>query len=182
MPLTAVQSERGRFRFTRTALAALVLAAVAAAGCGPAHEGPQLADPPEGMGYINSMSSARKPLPGRATTRQLGYIRHGDAGDMVVITEYPGPTTEDEVERARDGYEKRYTSTEYGPLRSLKVDGRRAWGWLETQRLRGEVAAVQLTAVVPYDDVTYSIELSLHPPHLMSEEAMRAIVESFFVN
>jgi len=162
-------------------LAAALVAVLVGPGCMPLHEGPQLKDPPPGMGYISSILSARKPLPDRATTRQLGYVGAGDSGDMVVITEYPGPTFEEEAEQARASYEARYTSTEYGPFHSLDIDGQPAWGWLETQEVRGEVASVQLTAIVSYDDVSYSIELTLHPPRLLGAERMREIVESFYV-
>lgn len=163
--------------------ALLVSAALLAAGGSGCRvvEGPQLGAPPEKLGYTSSLMSARLPLPDRGKARQLGYVGAGDSPDMVVITEYPGPTSRGDAERARDTYAARYTSTEYGPVEELEIDGRPAWGWTETQRIDGKVVARQYTAVVSYDDVTYSVEYSAHREPQIGEEHLRGTVESFVV-
>ncbi|MGV8042144.1 MAG: hypothetical protein AB2L07_19480 [Thermoanaerobaculaceae bacterium] len=158
--------------------AGVVLALVA---CAPINEGPVLGKVPEGLAYTSTMQAARVPLPRRAVTRQLGYVRPGGADwtTSVVITEYSGATSAEEVSAARDEYARRYTSTEYSEIEGMGIDGRPAWGWYERQRSKERLVDMQLTAVVAYPSASYSIEVSTSDPRLQSEGTLREVALSF---
>jgi hypothetical protein len=86
------------------------------------------------------------------------------------------------VEEARDDYAKRYrSSTEYGPIEEIRIDGRPAWAYTETSGYEGRTDKVGLTAVVVYKDVTYSIEFGASTPELQTREKRLEIVQSFQV-
>lgn len=168
----------------RTIGCALVyLLAMALGGCAPINEGPVLARVPEGLAYSNGIRAARAPLPHRAVTRQLGYVRPGgtDWTTSVVITEYSGATDAAEVSAARDELARRHTGTDYSDVEGMGIDGRPAWGWYERQLDKGRITSMQLTAIVPYEAASYSIEVSTSDPRLHSEVTLREFALSFHI-
>lgn len=127
------------------------LAAAFALACGSlVIEGPQLADPPEGLGYTTSFASARKPLPNRPPVRQLAYTAPGDAADFVAITECDGAATDDEIRAARDFWAGQYKSEEYSPPEPVTIAGHAGWGWMVTSRYRDAVWSRAWTVVLPW--------------------------------
>lgn len=154
--------------------------ALALAGCGPVIEGPQLGEVPSGLAYNTSISSARPPLLGREVARQVAYLAPGgqDWTDSVIITEYDGPVTRDEVLAARDGHETRYgRSARYGPLEPLTIAGRPGWAWSEAQ----PGGALTLNGVVSLEGKTYGIELKIGRKEGRDLAAMSRMVASFHV-
>lgn len=166
------------------ALAALALA-LALASCGPVYEGPQLAEVPDGLAYTSSIRSARVPLPGRRVLAQYAYAGPGglDWKTSVVISEYEGLATRSEVEAARDGFHARYggRSSRYGPVGEVRVGGRPGWGYTEDGLLDGRVVRRGLTAVVPWDERTFSLEVGSSEAPWDDREAQRRLVASFHV-
>ena len=62
----------------------------------------------------------------------------------------------------------------FDDLRERLIDGREAWTWYE-RPANGR----KLVAIVPYDDVTYTIEYSTQQEDRFDEDEMRVAVESF---
>ena len=79
---------------------------------------------------------------------------------------------------------KRDADITFGPIEPVTIDGREAWAWeerIETQR-RG-VPWVAYRAMVPYDTISYSVEIDTEDPLLKvgAPESLRAIVQTFGV-
>lgn len=162
----------------------LLLACLAGLGCTPLHEGPQLRSVPDGLAYTSTISSARLPLRGRQKTRQVAYLPTGEERWplSVIITEYAGVTNASEVRASHQEYVKRYgESTDYGQIETVTIDGREGWGWLETYRYRAEVMSVGFTVILPYDSVSYSVEVTSRKPKLKDEAYLRELAASFVV-
>lgn len=104
-----------------------------------------------------------------------------DDRDSVIVTEYEGAASRSETQAARDEYAGRSTSTRYGPVEDLKIDGRAGWCWTEAQPGDGKVRTFQLTAVVPWGDRTYSVEYSSSGSNLKTRAELQTAVESFTV-
>ena len=68
---------------------------------------------------------------------------------------------------------------DYGPLEELKIDGRPAWGWLETQYYKEKLASLEYKAVVPYDDIMYTVEFFTGRDEFMDEAFLRESVCRF---
>lgn len=174
-----------------------LLLVLAAAGCGPIHDGPQLREEPPGLTYTTGMSSARTPLRNRPQVRQITYWEEprSTGGQSVLIVEYEGEATLGEAEEAREVYAKSYgRHGEVGPAGRLSVEGRPAVYWIETHRKPDEstrdedvttrdedVTSRILWAVVPWSGKTYGLECASAGDALLSEEELRARLQSFTV-
>ncbi len=146
-------------------------------------EFPRVTRAPEELGFYSSFEAARLPLPKRQKIQQMAYAPPGGneptfSGE-IIITEYEGVATRAEAEEARDGYAKRYKSEQYGPVEDFRVDERPAWGWTETSFYKGKVDSMQLTLIVPYETMTYSIEFSARKPEWQNIEYLRSVATSF---
>ena len=105
-----------------------------------------------------------------------------DENSTIFLTTYAGASTQDEIRAARDLHEDRFGYAAYSGLEFLRVDGRDAWGWTETQtRDDGRVARIEYTAVVPFDSVTYVVEFSSSEPRFLHAASLRAVVATFAV-
>ena len=169
------------------AIRLLVAAAAvfALAGCEPVYEGPQLSEVPEGLAYTNSIRTSRLPLPERRLLGQVAYTGPGgmDWKTSVTISEYEGLATRSEVEAARDRYHSRYGDrlSRYGAVEGFEIDGRPAWSYTEDGLESGRVSRHGLTAVVPWDDRTFSIEVSSTEERWMDRAVQRRLASSFHV-
>lgn len=166
-------------------LLAAAAAALALAGCEPVYEGPQLSEVPEGLAYTTSIRTSRLPLPDRRLLGQYAYTAPGgmDWKTSVTISEYEGLATRAEVEAARDGYHSRYgdRSSRYGPVGELEIDGRPGWSYTADGLESGRVTRHGLTAVVPWDDRTFCIEVSSGEEKWMDRAVQRRLASSFYV-
>lgn len=171
----------------RSAIQALcaVVAVIALAGCEPVYEGPQLSEVPTGLAFTTSIRTSRLPLPDRRLLGQYAYAAPGgtDWRTSVTISEYEGLSTRSEVEAARDRYHSRYgdRSSRYGPVESFTVDGRPAWAYTADGLSDGRLTRHGLTAVVPWDDRTFSIEVSSEEEKWMGRDVQKGIAASFHV-
>jgi hypothetical protein len=170
-----------------SAIRALCTAAavLALAGCEPVYEGPQLSEVPKGLAFTNSIRTSRLPLPDRRLLGQYAYAAPGgtDWRTSVTISEYEGLSSRTEIEAARDEYHSRYgdRSSRYGPVQDFLVDGRAAWAYTADGLSDGKVTRHGLTAVVPWDDRTFSIEVSSEEETWMGRDAQRRIASSFHI-
>ncbi|MBK8598869.1 MAG: hypothetical protein IPN83_25565 [Holophagales bacterium] len=162
-----------------------VAAVFSLSGCEPVYEGPQLSTVPDGLAYTNSIRSSRLPLPDRRVLGQYAYVAPGgmDWKTSVTISEYEGLSTRAEVEAVRDRYHSRYGDrlSRYGPVEDFRVGGRPAWVYSADSLSGGKVTRHGLTAVVPWDDRTFSIEVSSEEEKWRNREVQREIASSFHV-
>jgi hypothetical protein len=160
-------------------------AVLALAGCEPVYEGPQLAEVPDGLAYTTSLRTSRVPLPGRQLVAQYGYAAPGgtDWRTSVTISEFAGLATRGEVEAARQDDLARYggRSSRYGAVEEMRVDGRPAWAYTVDALSGGEVTRHGLTAVVPWDDRTFGIEVSSEEEKWMDRAVQKRLAASFHV-
>ena len=101
----------------------------------------------------------------------------------MTISEYEGLSTRAEVEAVRDRYHSRYGDrlSRYGPVEDFRVGGRPAWVYSADSLSGGKVTRHGLTAVVPWDDRTFSIEVSSEEEKWRNREVQREIASSFHV-
>jgi len=164
-------------------LGALVAVGLGLAGCStPRLEGGIVADVPPGFAFDANASGGRNAFPDRDRLyqRSWGRITLDDTYSMITVKAFAGPLTAAEAEHARGWQAEKYGYATYGPLESLTIDGRPAWGWLETQGRPGEpVLALTYRAVVGYDDRTFSIDYHSNQHEYMQEAHLRDVVTSF---
>lgn len=155
------------------------------AGCEPVYEGPQVSEVPDGLAYTNSIRTSRLPLPDRPVLGQYAYAAPGgmDWKTSVTISEYEGSSTRSEVETARDLYRSRYgeRSARYGTVDDFKVGGRPGWAYTVDGLTDGRITRHGLTAVVPWDGRTFSIEVSSEEERWKDREVQRSIAASFHI-
>lgn len=158
-------------------------------GCSPpTFEGPQIQEPPEGFRYDANAEQSRNVFPDREELWQGAWFRIETVNDdhaSIFLTAYRGGAGREQVEAAREAQASRYARPgrmRYGELEELRIDGRTAWGWTESQyRSDGSVAALQYKAVVPYDTVTYAVEFFSTLEPWMDVDTLRATVMTFAV-
>jgi len=142
-------------------------------------EGPQIPDPPFGFIYDANATQARNVFPDREMLSQSAWSTTGEIHNSIYITCYAGPSTQADVQAARDAQESMYKYLQYGSLEALTIDDRPAWGWLETQYHKGNLSSLEYKAVVSYDDVSYAVEFFADSPEYLSEAVLRDMVCSF---
>jgi hypothetical protein len=161
-------------------VAAITMLVLGAAGCGPTlREGPNITGVPEGFLYDENATSGRPVLPQRRLVSQSGWMTLNEPHCSIMFTEYEGVADAGEISAARSEYARRYTHETYGALEPLKIDQRAAWGWTESQTLRGALASLEYTAVVPYDDATWTIEFYAADPKHRDPAFLKQLVTSF---
>jgi len=162
------------------------LAALGALGCSkPLMEGAQVPDRPAGFLFDANATAARKIFPDRQVVDQRGYFTPGeDNACSIMITEYAGPTSYDDVRAAREAAATRYGhNADYGQVDATTIDKRPAWSYVVTQHYRGKVSSLTYTAVVSYakDDRTYTVEFYASDPRYMDEDFLARTVNAFTV-
>jgi len=164
---------------------ALVSLGTVTACTNPTFEGPQIQDPPERFFFDANSTQARNVFPDRDLVRQGAWwsnISDDDENSTIFITTYRGDATADDVVAARKAQADRYSSyLRYGEVEFLRIDGRNAWGWLETQGREGNVSSLEFKAVIPYDTITYVVEFHSSEPRFMEPDTLRAVVGTFAI-
>jgi hypothetical protein len=163
---------------------ALVLVFCLLVGCSkPALEGGQFRDRPEGFAFDANATKARNVFPGREQLDQRAWATFGEDHNSIFVTHYAGPATREQVQAARDDQEARYGRKDlrFGNLEEMIIDGRPAWGWLETQTYKGELSSLQYKAVVSYETACYTVEFFAGREDWQDEYALRAFVNTFEV-
>jgi len=146
-------------------------------------EGPMIPSPPAGFAYDPNATAARLVYPDRAKLSQRAYATMGEPYSSIYITEFAGTSAREDAEAARRDLAKRYPAgTEYGALETLTIDGRAAWGWLETSTYQNRISSYEFKAIVPYDEITYSVEFDSNQPGRMGPDYLREVVGTFKVN
>ena len=172
-----------RIRLSRLVLLSSL---VAMSSCDmPRFEGPQLQNPPRG--FILSESRLPRPMfKDHDVVFATAWISTAQDLSIIHINGHRGELGVEQVMAAQDTA-RRYAedpNVTFGQVEALTVDGRRAWGWEE--RLQTPARGLVWTAyraAVPYDTITYSIEVYTGDPRFKptSPDTLKAIIATFAV-
>jgi len=158
------------------AACALLLLSTAFLACGTVRASePQVTDFPAGPDL--AASDPRKLFPERELVDQSGWNRtDGVEHEAILILEFDGACTEEELRAAREQLERRWGSAtlRHGAVEELEIDRRPGWGWFED---RGTSRAY--VGVVSYRTATFSIEFSSTLEEHQGDEFLRNHVRSF---
>ena len=169
-------------------IAALVAFALGTGCSGPERPGPNVQDVPTGFMYDANASSGRKVFMDVKPLDESGWFAmRGDDHSSIMITTYAGSFGENDAIAARNAHAQRWgrkapdkPGTDYSWVEEWEIDGRSAWAWEERQyRLSGDLASIQWTAVVPYEDETYTVEFHAGIEDHMDQAIIRETMESF---
>jgi hypothetical protein len=160
-----------------------------AGGCTiPNYQGPQVQEPPAGFVFDANSTQGRNVFLDRPPVRQGAWWRLDTVRDehsSIFISTYDWTPDAFEIDAARDRHAREYGHefSIYGEVERVVIDDRAAWVWFHTQThtFTGATTALEFTAVIPYDSVTYAVEFSSDQPEYLREDAVRLVVMSFAV-
>lgn len=169
---------------TRLALVASVL--LLGACDVPKFQGPQIQNPPPAFYMNRDVTQARRMFPDHAVIFHEAWVETSWGNfSGIYINGHPGNLDKAAVEAALDKAKSDAAGerVEFGPLESLEIDGRTAWGWSEVWRLDdGIIRYGAFRAAVPYDTVTYAVDLLTGDPGIRNRpDSMRTVVAQFAV-
>ncbi len=184
-PLTpAAKPSPGRATTFVSGLAVMTLAVLA--GCSPPrYQGPQIQDPPPGFFLKPEATKDRELFPDREAIHRDAWV-NAQWGEIstIHITGYRGTLMRADVRSALE--EAKAAATEpvtFGELQEVRIDGRTAWGWDE--RLQTPETGLEWVAyrvVVPYDTISYAVELYSGDPTFKGvPDTLAAIASTFGV-
>jgi len=169
----------------RPALCVLLLVGLAACEV-PNFEGPQLQEPPQGFLLQPDSRAARSMFAYLPEIHHDAWVQSLPPYSTIRINGYSGVLSLPDVMAAQDSARAHKSDPDvtFGAIESLMIDGREAWAWeerIETQR-RG-VPWVAYRVMIPYDTISYSIEIDTEDPLLKASapESLRAIALTFAV-
>jgi len=173
----------GRSWRSATVTSALLLALAA---CDlPNFDGPQIQSPPPAFFLQREAFQQQRMFPYRDIAYHDAWVETSDGRfSAIYINGHAGVLTEDDVYAAQDSAKKwAQTPITFDPIERLTIDGREAWGWAERLQTPAlGIAWVAFRAIVPYDTITYVIEMHGGEPGLKSKpDSLRVIVSSFAV-
>jgi hypothetical protein len=171
----------------KNAIVGGLLILLGAAACDvPNFEGPQLQDPPEGYLLRPDPSQAHAMFAYLPAVYHDAWVQSLPPYSTIKINGFAGTLTLEDVLAAQDSLRARGGDPElsFGTVEPLSIDGREAWGWEERieTATRG-IPWVGYRVMVPYDTISYSIEVSTEDPLLKADapESIKAIVSTFAV-
>lgn len=152
----------------------------------PRFEGPQIQNPPPAFTMKDDVYQQRRMFNDQAIVHHSAWVEasYGNFSG-IYINGHAGVMGSGEVEAARSAAidAARGALAEFGELERLTVDGRTAWGWGETWRLpNGGLQYVTFRVAVPYDTITYAIDLVTGDPGMKSRpDSLRRVAASFAI-
>ena len=174
-----------RFANRARSLGVVLLLPVAGACHPPRFPGPQIQDPPPGFTLKNDARQDEEVFPGRETLHHEGWIHTVNGFSGIYLTWYVGGATQQDVIEARQALMEADATgnIQFGRIELPMIDGRIAWGWMETTR-SDQIGLEQMEykLVVSYDTITYAIEFT-SSEHLFktNPDSIRNAVLSFAV-
>ena len=170
----------------RRAVGALLLLAALSACDVPNFEGPQLQEPPDGFLLRPDPDIARSMFVDLPVVHHDRWVQSLPPYSTITINGHAGTLTLEDMVTAQE-YGRAHASdpdVTFGAIEPLSIDGREAWAWeerIDTPR-RG-IPWVAYRVMVPYDDVSYAIEIQTEDPILKSGApgSLQAIVGTFAV-
>ncbi len=182
-----VTSPRGRNRpSTRRVRWALATLSIVLAGCEiPNFKGPQVQNISEGFQRQPDSYLGRRMFPDLEVVHHDSWVSmaFGEVS-RIIINGHPVVLTRADVTSAQNA--ARATATEpvtFGDVIQYTIDERQAWGWserLETAE-RG-LDWIAFHVVIPYDTITYAVELFSHNPYFKRvPDTLATIAQSFAI-
>ncbi|MDX1646192.1 MAG: hypothetical protein R3304_03515 [Longimicrobiales bacterium] len=166
----------------------LLVALTLASACDvPRFEGPQIQDPPTGFTLQPERALPPRTFPERDVLFHTAWGHTGLSGSSVIhVDGHPGAMSRGEVMEAREDAIATAEDPDavFDPVEALRIDGREAWGWYErVESPRRGLVEVAYRAVVPYDTLTYAIEVRSGEPTLKgaAPDTLRSVVSTFGV-
>lgn len=156
-------------------------------GCrAPNFEGPQLQEPPQGFVLRPESRAERGVLAHRRQVHHDAWVQPQPPYSTVYINGYEGDLTVEDALAAQDSVRAHTADpgVTFGGVEPLSIDGREAWGWQERLDTPAHTTPwVAYRAMIPYDTVTYTVEISTEDPALTAgaPESLKAIVSTFAV-
>lgn len=152
----------------------------------PNFEGPQLQDPPQGFLLRPNPEAAHSFLAYLPRVYHDAWVQSLPPYSSIVINGFAGSLTLEDVLAAQDSLRARPHDPDvrFGQIEPLAVDGRDAWGWEERIEAPGRgIPWVAYRVMIPYDTISYTIEISTEDPLLKAEapETLKAIIFTFGV-
>lgn len=152
----------------------------------PRFEGPQIQNPPAGFTLRNDTFQERRMFQDRDIGFHTAWVETGvGTFSGMYVNEHSGVLGSAEVEAAREASIEatRDQRVEFGELERLTIDGRTAWGWGETWRAaNGGLRYIALRVAVPYDSVTYAVEILEGDPGVkLRPDSLRTVASSFAI-
>jgi hypothetical protein len=144
---------------------------LAAGACVPTLPGPQLTDPPSGLGYAAPRGDPAGTFGTRAGTLERAWFALQEPRASVTILGYQGRITRSELDEWLAG--RKASPGGRSPVEPVRIDGRDAWMWSEGPEPRHVVGAL-----VPYADESFLIWMASARPG-EDEARLRAAVRSF---
>jgi hypothetical protein len=164
------------------ALTAVLLLAPSACDT-PDFPGPQIQSPPPAFFLQNEAYQQRRMFPEHEIVYHDAWVETSDGRfSAIYINGHLGVLTEDDVYEAQEAAQRAaQTPITFDPIERLTIDGREAWGWAERlETLERGTTWVAFRAIVPYDTLTYAIEMHRGETGLKSRpDSLRVIVSSF---
>ena len=164
----------------------LGLGFLALAGCQmPTFEGPQLQEPPVGFYKEPDAGQNRQMFPAWEVVYHDAWV-NAAWGEVstIHINGYPGALMRADVQTAlEDAIASVTEPVTFSGIQEMTIDGRTAWGWAE--RLQTDEKGLLWIAyrvAVPYDTITYTIELHSGDPALkIKPDTLLAIAATFAI-
>jgi hypothetical protein len=163
----------------------LLLAALGACDV-PNFDGPQLQEPPQGFLLQPDPTTARSVFTELPVVYHDRWVQSQPPFSTITINGHAGTLTLEDVMAAQDARRAGEDDPDmvFGAIEPLSIDGREAWAWEEhvASPTRG-VPWVAYRAMVPYDEVSYAIEIESEDPLLKAgaPASLQAIVTTFAV-
>lgn len=170
-----------------SAIVGLLLLLVGTTACEvPNFEGPQLQDPPQGYLLQPDPSQPRNMFAYLPAVYHDAWVQSLSPYSTIKINGLAGTLTLEDVLAAQDSLRARGGDPDlrFGPVEPLSIDGREAWGWEERiESPQRGIPWVAYRVMVPYETISYTIELSTEDPLLKagSPETVKAIISTFAV-
>lgn len=173
------------FRRGTTLVTMLLLSGLGACEV-PNFEGPQLQVPPEGFVLRPESRGERSVLGHRREVHHDAWVQPQPPYSTIYINGYAGGLTVEDAVAAQDSVRAHTGDAEvtFAGVEPLSIDGREAWGWEERiDTPAGATSWVAYRAMIPYDTITYTVEISTEDPALTAgaPASLKTIVSTFAV-
>jgi len=161
---------------------ALVILALAACEM-PTFKGPQIQEPPRGFYKQPDAGQNRRMFLAREVVHHDAWV-NAAWGDIstIHINGYPGTLMRADVQDALEDAKAAITdSTTFSDVQEMTIDGRKAWGWAERFYTHEKgLAWIAYRVAIPYDTITYTVELFSWDPALKSNPDTLLVIAATF--
>jgi hypothetical protein len=180
----SIDRRKGRFSDLR-ARWLLGLGLLALAGCHlPNFKGAQLQEALPGFRRVPGAAQGRKMFPAWEAVHYDVWVNMA-WGELstIHINGYPGTLMRADVQAAlEDAIASVTEPVTFSGVQEMTIDGQTAWGWAEHLRTDEGLIWIAYRVAIPYDTITYTLDLHSGDPALKSNsDTLLAIASSFAI-